>query len=176
MRLLSITARNYRIHQDLTVTLDRSRTVIGGPNESGKSTLVEAAHRALFLRAKITGEVQKEMVSSLHPGHPEVEVSFSIGPRTYRILKRFSGTTGTATLTESGGSTLQGEEAEARLAELLGVTEVGGGRGAAERVAQQWAHLWVWQGRAGSDPSNPEDDSTRDRLQGPASKPRAARR
>ncbi|WP_373060749.1 AAA family ATPase, partial [Gemmatimonas sp.] len=52
MRIHSITVRNYRVHQDITVALDPSRTVVGGLNESGKSTLIEAAHRALFMRYK----------------------------------------------------------------------------------------------------------------------------
>ena len=49
MRLHSLHLRNYRIHQDLRISFDPSRTLIGGRNETGKSTLVEAAHRALFL-------------------------------------------------------------------------------------------------------------------------------
>ena len=76
MRLKSITIRNYRVHRDVTVPLDESRTLIGGPNECGKSTLVEATHRALFLKSKVTGDVQKSMVSSRFAGSPEVEVVF----------------------------------------------------------------------------------------------------
>lgn len=153
MRLLSITVRNYRVHRDLTVTLDPARTLIGGPNESGKSTLAEAAHRALFLRARVTGEAQKSMVSHRHPGHPEVEVSFEVGGHAWRVAKRFSGASGTATLSRQGGETWQQEEAEAKLSELLGVEEVGGGRGVAERAAGQWGHLWVRQGQGGDSPS-----------------------
>jgi DNA repair exonuclease SbcCD ATPase subunit len=153
MRLLSITVRSYRLHREVKVELDPARTLIGGPNECGKSTLIEAAHRALFLRAKTTGEAQKSMISRNHGGQPEVEVCFEAGGRGYRLLKRFTGLNGTATLTESGGPTWSGDEAETRLAELLGVGAVGGGRGAGDRAAQQWAHLWVWQGRAGDDPT-----------------------
>jgi hypothetical protein len=68
-------------------------------------------------------------------------------------LKRFSGATGTATLTELDGPTWHGDEAESRLAELLGVEAGRGGRGGAELAAQQWAHVWVWQGRSGADPT-----------------------
>ena len=153
MHITSITVRNYRVHRELKVELNRNLTLIGGPNETGKSTLVEAAHRALFLRAKITGETQKSMVSNCHPGHPEVEVSFDSGGQAYVISKRFSGTNGTATLTEVNGPTWQGDEADTKLAEILGVEAMGGGRGAGDRVAVQWAHLWVWQGQAGTDPS-----------------------
>ena len=153
MRLLSIAVRYYRLHREVRVELDPARTLIGGPNESGKSTLIEAAHRALFLRAKTTGEVQKSMVSRNHGGQPEVEVRFEARGRGYHLLKRFNGMNGTATLTEVGGSTWSGEEAETILAGLLGIDATSGGRGAGGRLTQQWAHLWVWQGCAGDDPT-----------------------
>ena len=78
MRLLSLTVRNYRVHKELTVTFDPSRNLIGGPNESGKSTLAEAAHRALFLRAKTGGKTQKEMVSTRHLGDPDSTLARSV--------------------------------------------------------------------------------------------------
>ena len=169
MRITSIAVRNYRIHRDLKVELDSSLTLIGGPNEVGKSTLVEAAHRALFLKARTAGEAQKSMVSTVHPGHPEVEVCFDSRGQSYRIFKRFSGANGIAMLTVVNGQTWHGDEAETRLAQMLGVEAVGGGRGAGDRSAQQWAHLWVWQGQAGDDPAGhatTQKDSLLARLQG----------
>ncbi|MCZ6673208.1 MAG: AAA family ATPase [Verrucomicrobia bacterium] len=166
MHILSITARNYRIHKEVTVELDRYRTLIDGPNESGKSTLVEAAHRALFLKSKLTGEAQKSMTSD-HGGHPEVEVRFQTQEKIYQISKHFSGANGTSTLTQEGGKTWQGDEAESRLAELLRVEAVSGGRGIADRSSLLWAHLWVWQGKGGEDPTTHatlQKDSLLDRL------------
>jgi DNA repair exonuclease SbcCD ATPase subunit len=168
MRLISAIVRNYRVHHDVTVEFDPERTLIGGPNESGKSTLIEAVHKALFLRAKITGEAQKSMVSHSRGGHPEVEVGFTARGRTFRLLKRFSGATGTVTLTEVDGPAWHADEAESRLAEMLGVEVVRGGRGGADIAAQQWGHVWVWQGRSGDDPTgdaNRERDALIARLQ-----------
>ena len=168
MRILSVTLRNYRVHRELTVDLDHDRTLIGGPNECGKSTLVEAIHNALFLRSKIGGEAQKSMVSSLWPGAPEVELGLSFGGQRYDLMKRFSGGGGATRLVRAGGETWGGDEAESRLASLLRVEAVSGGRGAAERVKEQWAHLWVWQGKSGADPAdyaNPQKDSLLQRLQ-----------
>lgn len=153
MKLLSATVRNYRIHRDVTVTFDPSRTLVGGANETGKSTLIEAIHRGLFLKANVTGEAQKSMVSALYNGHPEVEIRFVAQGAEYLIKKRFSGANGSAQLTQVGGTTWQGEEAEVRLNALLGVPDVGGGRGILERVSGQWSHLWVWQGMSGNDPA-----------------------
>lgn len=167
MRLKSITVRNYRVHREVTVPLDPMLNVIGGPNEAGKSTLLEAARYALFLKAKGGGETQKSMLSLTHQGHPEVEIEFEIAGTGYRLAKRFSGANGTAVLTQAGGSTWQAEEAEEKLSELLGV-EIISGRGAGEKVEQQWAHLLVSQGRSGSSPveyANAQRDQLFTRLQ-----------
>lgn len=153
MRLISATVSNYRVHRCVTVEFDPERTLIGGPNESGKSTLVEAIHRALFLKATVTGEARDAMVSRVAQGHPEVELLFECDGERYQLAKRFSGQTGAARLTHMGGSTWHGEEAESRLADLLGVETVGGGRGILERVKKQWSHLWIWQGMSEQDPS-----------------------
>lgn len=153
MRLLSLTIRNYRVHKDVTVTFDPSRNLIGGANESGKSTLAEAAHRALFLRAKTGGSVQKEMVSQTHLGDPEVVLNFEAAETSWELEKRFAGTSkGSTRLTPSGGATLRDDEAETKLTEILG-TEGASGRGAANQLPSLWAHLWVWQGKSGDDPS-----------------------
>jgi DNA repair exonuclease SbcCD ATPase subunit len=152
MRLLSLTVRNYRVHKDLTVTFDPSRNLIGGPNESGKSTLAEAAHRALFLRAKTGGNVQKEMVSTSHLGDPEVLLSFEAAGTCWEVEKRFAAAKGSTRLTAQGGATLRDDEAETKLEALL-KSETASGRGAAGLLPNLWAHLWVWQGNAGDDPS-----------------------
>jgi DNA repair exonuclease SbcCD ATPase subunit len=148
MRLKSVILRNYRLHRELSLQLDPSRTLIGGPNESGKSTIVEAIHRALFLKAKGNTEYHRAMVSSLHPGHPEVELTFEAGGSEYVLKKRFA-VSGTSTLTSIKSGLLSGDAAESELARLLGVeTGVSG-----KAVGGQWGHLWTWQGKAGDDPS-----------------------
>ena len=50
MRLLHCRVQNVRLHADLSLRFDPGLTLIGGANESGKSTLVEALHRTLFLK------------------------------------------------------------------------------------------------------------------------------
>ena len=153
MKLLSATVRNYRIHRELTIDFDQARTLIGGLNETGKTTLIEAVHRGLFMKSTVTGEARQSMVSDAFPGHPEVEVRFVAKGAECHLIKRFSGVSGTTQLVLVGGQTWQGEEAESRLVGLLGVEELGGGRGILGRVSEQWSHLWVWQGMSGDDPS-----------------------
>ncbi len=152
MRLLSVHLRNYRVHRDLEVTFDPSRNLIGGPNESGKSTLAEAIHRALFLRAKTGGALQKSMVST-HPGDPEVTLRFETDGKGWTLEKRFAGASkGSTRLTGDGSATLKDDEADAKLAELLG-TEVSG-RANEDKLNATWSHLWVWQGSSGEDPAH----------------------
>lgn len=147
MRIQSVTVQNYRVHRKLTVHFDERLTVIGGPNESGKSTLVEALHRALFMRHKAGGEHLDDMRSH-HGGHPEVEVTFEAKGRRCVLRKRFRGASGTVVLEEEGQPPRHGDDAEQQLAELLGESE------AARRWSRdRWRHLWVWQQNSFEDPS-----------------------
>ncbi len=147
MRLQSVTLRNYRIHRQLQVAFDASRTLIGGPNESGKSTLIEAIHRALFLKACGNSQELRDMLSLDAMGQPEVELQFECGGTSYRLTKRF-GASGTTLLSCQAADPLRDDSADAELARLLGLNT---GLSPRARV-RQWAHLWVWQGAAGQDP------------------------
>ena len=152
MKLHSVTLRTYRIHKELTVAFDGGLTVIGGPNEAGKTTVVEAVHRALFLRSRASGAVLDSMRSEFYPGHPTVELTFESGGTTYTVTKQFTGTNSApTTLAVAGGQTLRNDEAEAALRELMKAEAIGG-RNSEDKLRMQWAHLWVWQGAAGSDP------------------------
>jgi DNA repair exonuclease SbcCD ATPase subunit len=157
MLLLSVTLRNYRVHKELSVSFDPSRNLIGGPNESGKSTLAEAIHRALFLRAKTGGKTQKEMVSTNHLGDPEILLTFEAGGSTWELEKRFASTKGSTRLTRSGSSPLKDDEAETQLSALL-KSETASGGSAAKLLPTLWSHLWVWQGSSGEDPSSHASD------------------
>jgi DNA repair exonuclease SbcCD ATPase subunit len=152
MRLLSARVRDYRLHRDLSISFDPKFTVIAGPNQSGKSTLAEALHRALFLPVKTGGELLKGMQSDPFMAEPEVELCFEAAGDRWELRKRFAGTRGSASLRDSAGRSLQGEDAEERLAELVGTAAVARNRGAADQLKERWGHLWVWQGLASSNP------------------------
>ena len=168
MKLLSVSVENYRVLKAAGVVFDPARTVIGGEQEFGKSTLVEAIHNAFFLKCKGTSGPHKAMRSDLHPGNPAVTLSFETGGRTYTIKKTYAGNTAASAtvLTDegpaqgsaassggavAGGRTLHGDEAETRIHELLRAENIGS-RTVDSRLKMQWAHLWVWQGSSGSDP------------------------
>ena len=151
MRLIAARLERVRQHRQLELDFAAGLTLIGGPNEAGKSTIVEALHKVLFLKATATGRGVEELRSLTHGGLPEVELRFEAGGQIWQLRKRFAGAGGTCQLSSDGGTTLQGSSAETRLAALLQVPGPVEGR----RIAQlplRWAHLWVRQGQAGGDP------------------------
>ena len=152
MRLESARVCNYRAHRDVTVEFDPRMTLICGPNESGKSTLVEAIHRGLFLKARAGGETLESMKSPWGDA-PQVELSCRFGEAGCRIRKIFRGGRGDCVVDLQGQETCTGDEAETRLAALLSSGDPIEGRGAASALRGRWAHLWVWQGTSGSDPA-----------------------
>ncbi|MGB7565068.1 MAG: AAA family ATPase [Prochlorococcaceae cyanobacterium] len=151
MRLLSCHLRRVRQHSDLELSFDPGLTVIGGPNEAGKSTLVEALHKGLFLRATATGRGVEELRARRHGGQPEVEIRFEAGGQRWQLRKRFSGASGTCHLSNDAGVALSGSAAEEALAQLLGVGQPVEGRRIAQ-LPERWAHLWVRQGEGGANP------------------------
>ena len=151
MRLLSCRLQNIRVHGDLALAFGPGLTLVGGPNETGKSTLVEALHRCLFLRATATGTPVEALQSRRHLGQPQVELAFAARGEDWTLIKRFSGASGKVLLRSSSGPHWQGPEAEERLAELLAVGETLGSRQAGSLLKGRWAHLWVMQGRSGED-------------------------
>ena len=150
MRLLNCQLQNVRVHGDLSLEFSPRITLIGGANETGKSTLVEALHRALFLKAKATGAPVEALQSRLHMGQPTVSVGFEAKGDTWSLRKRFSGSSGQVSLSAaSSAQSLNGDVAEEVLAELVGVKETLGSRQATTVLPTRWAHLWVMQGSAG---------------------------
>jgi len=149
MRLISAHLRHVRQHRSLQLQFHPQLTVIGGANESGKSTVVEALHKGLFLRAGATGRGVEELRSRQSSGLPEVEIGFEAEGRPWLLRKRFSGASGTCQLSDDRGLALSGAAAEERLAALLGMERLVEGRQIGQ-LKERWAHLWVRQGESGS--------------------------
>ena len=151
MRLLSARIRDYRVHSEQEIVFDPRFTVIAGPNQSGKSTLAEALHRALFLPVKTGGDLLKSMRSDPCLAEPEVKLVFEAASKRWELVKRFAGARGSVYL-KDGERNLQGDEAEERLAELIGTAAVARNTAAANQLKERWGHLWVWQGSASTNP------------------------
>jgi DNA repair exonuclease SbcCD ATPase subunit len=145
MKLQSIHLKNFRIHRDLKVDFNDRLTLISGPNESGKSTILHALSCALFLRAKGASEDHKSLRSDFHPGHPEVTLVFSTRNESLTLTKQFSGAGGTARLTSTAGGNWKDDQVDEKLQELLGVSP-------SKKPYQEWGHLLIRQRESGNDP------------------------
>jgi DNA repair exonuclease SbcCD ATPase subunit len=123
--------------------------LLHGPNESGKSTLVTAAARALFDRHFTTAaEITSHRPWDTSLG-PRVEVELTTAGRRYRIEKQFLAGA-CALISERVDGRLErlaeGREAETRIDEILAFERPG--RGASRPHHRGLAQvLWVPQGR-----------------------------
>jgi DNA repair exonuclease SbcCD ATPase subunit len=146
MRLLEINLKNYRVHRDTTVRFSPTIHVVGGRNEVGKSTIAEAIHRVLFLKADGSTEYHKKMKSNFG-GDPEVRLRFEQGGTTYVLFKRFLKNQVTKFGIEGK---LEYSDAVAD-SELTNIIHAQTGLGKAG-LTTQWAHLWAWQEQSMDNP------------------------
>lgn len=113
-----------------------------GPNESGKSTLVEAIRAAFFERYK-SGTMKEFQPWQDSSSAPEVELSFDSQGLHWHLIKRF--VKQARCDLQVGGTHLSEDAAEERLAQLLGFAYAGRGSSRAE-VQGIPGLLWVEQG------------------------------
>ena len=150
MRLKQVTIRNYRLHREVTVEFNPKLQLIGGRNESGKSTIVEAIHRCLFLKAKGLTDDHRAMTPRDGAGVPEVELLLENQGKDYRIFKKFAGPKGVVEFDEVGASRLSGDPADDAISKLLGVESGVSGK----TLTSSWAHLWIEQGQSFHNPTD----------------------
>ena len=135
--------------------------LIAGPNESGKSRLVEALRFALFESTSGRAAHKKNLESwGVAPDKPQVTVDFELDGTAWHLEKVFLGV-GCNTRLRGGAEELSDEAAEQRLAELLGVAS---GTGRTEvKVHDQgiWSLLWVDQGESRDQPVHNDDSQNR---------------
>jgi len=136
--------------------------LVCGPNEAGKSRLVQALRFALFESSRGAAAHKQALESwGAVDGRPRVEVEFELAGSSWVLEKTFLGR-GCNTLLRGAGRTLEGEEAEARLADLLGVA-VGGAKEMKSAERGIWSLLWVDQGESRHAPEH--NEIVRGRLQ-----------
>ena len=104
MRISGLKLSNYRLHRELSLEFGLGITVLEGANETGKSTLVEALHRALFLSSRSSGALLDEMRPQPGGGDPELTLRFEAEGNSFTLHKRFAGSRGASSLISSVGS------------------------------------------------------------------------
>lgn len=118
--LRRIAVENFRKFRERYVIegLTEGLNIVVEPNETGKSTIMEAARAALFLRHGSKTQLIQSFLPYGDSVAPEVEVEFDLGGDAYKLTKRFLSKPSIELAGPSGRS--QGEAAEEALQELLG--------------------------------------------------------
>lgn len=120
--------------------------VVVGPNEMGKSTLLDALRAALFERYSSRAQPITALQNDRNQAAPVVELAFELDDGPYRITKRFIKKP-YARLSCPDGRMLEGDAAEDTLRNLLGFDEPGK-TGAKPETLGMWNVLWVQQGQS----------------------------
>lgn len=90
MKISEINLRSFRRFRQASISLDEGINVIKGPNESGKSTLVQAVLAAFYWKVDAT---RKEVRDSVTWGEDDgftLELEGEAGERHFRLSKDFS--------------------------------------------------------------------------------------
>lgn len=114
------------------------------PNETGKSTILEALRAALFERHG----AKSQRIRSFRPHGdevaPSVDLVFEVDGQTWSLKKKFL--QGASVLLEGRAERYQSDEAEEKLQSLLGFTRAGNA-GADDDSRSALGLLWVEQGQ-----------------------------
>lgn len=120
--------------------------VVVGPNEMGKSTLLDALRAALFEKYSSKAKSITALQNDRNQAAPVVELAFEVDDGIYRVRKRFVKKP-YAQLFCPDGRKLEGDEAEDTLRDLLGFDDPGK-TGAKPETLGMWNVLWVQQGQS----------------------------
>ena len=128
--------------------------LVVGPNELGKSTLLDALRAVLFERYSSRARPIIALQNDRSDMAPVVELVFEINGGEYTLTKRFV-KSAYAKLQCPDGTTLESDSAENELRNLLGFAEAGN-RGATSATLGMWGVLWVLQGQSFGRPDLPD--------------------
>ncbi len=128
--------------------------LVVGPNELGKSTLLDALRAVLFERYSSRAQPIVALQNDRSGAAPVVELVFEVNGAEYTLTKRFV-RSAFAKLECPDGTLLEADAAENELRNLLGFVEAGN-RGATSESLGMWGVLWVLQGQSFGRPNLPD--------------------
>ena len=126
--------------------LEDGLNLVVGPNEMGKSTLLDALRAVLFEKYSSRAQPILSLRNARNEAAPVVELAFELDDGPYRITKRFVRKP-YARLACPDGRSLEGDVAEDKLRGLLDFHEPGK-TGAKPETLGMWNVLWVQQGQS----------------------------
>src|SRR3954452_6813065 len=145
--LRRIAVENFRKFRERTVIegLQEGLNIVIEPNETGKSTLLDALRAAFFIRYSAKTELVRSYVPIGDDVAPRVAVAFELKGKNWSLEKQFMKSP-SVRLTGNGGRR-ESEAAEEALQELLGF-ERGNNRGSDPETRGPLGMLWVEQAGA----------------------------
>ncbi|WP_022949738.1 AAA family ATPase [Methylohalobius crimeensis] len=148
MKLRSLALNQFKkfTHPTRLDGIDDGLNVVVGPNEMGKSTLLDALRAALFEKYSSKAQAIAALQNDRNQAGPVIELAFELEDGLYRITKRFLKKP-YARLACPDGRTLEGDAAEDALRGRLNFDEPGKTGAKAENLGM-WNVLWVQQGES----------------------------
>lgn len=146
MRIRELGIENFRkFRQPVRLTgFGEGLNLVCEPNETGKSTILEALRAALFERHGAKSQRTRSFRPHGDEVAPSVDLVFEVDGQTWTLRKKFL--QGASVLLEGRAERYQSDEAEEKLQSLLGFTRAGN-TGADDDSRGALGLLWVEQGQ-----------------------------
>jgi len=163
MKLHWVKLENWRQHAETRIDFDEDTTVIYGPNETGKSTVLEALSRGLFDKSNTHAEAIKRIKPLTASGAvaSTVCIEFTLNKTRYRVEKNFNLRNGTSLHKIVGEEPIllnHDVEADGQLTQLL-EADLPSTRGS--KPSQWGAFHWLWAPQENRElPTDKEGDPT----------------
>lgn len=147
MKVRNLTLANFRkFRKPVTISgFSDGLNIVVEPNETGKSTLLEALRAAFFVRHSAKSELVRSFCPFGDDVAPRVAVEFEIDQQRWRLEKQFL--KAPSVLLEGPEGRFESDAAEERLQDLLGF-EKGNNRGSDPETRGVLGLLWVEQATA----------------------------
>jgi len=116
--LTSLKLTNFQKHESLSLDFAGGLVVIRGANEAGKSSIYRAVAYALYGSRALPKSLDRTVTYGKSPGSLKVELEFTHGGASYKIVRSKSG----ATITGNGVSAEGQTEVTGFVEKLFGVT------------------------------------------------------
>lgn len=163
MKLHWVELENWRQHTKTKIEIDDETTVIYGPNETGKSTLLEALSRGFFDKSSSSAESIKRIKPKSATGNVTSTVCmvFALNNKRYQVKKDFNLRKGTWLYIIEGSEKkllAQDNTADTKLIELLDAVLPSKGT---SKPSQWGAFQWLWVPQENRElPTDKEGDPT----------------
>ncbi len=162
MKLHWVELENWRQHVKTRIDFDENTTVIYGPNEAGKSSILEALSRGFFDRSSSQAEAIRRIKPLTASGNvtSTVRIEFTLNKTRYRVEKDFNLRSGTSLykITDGKSVLLDQDTADEKLIQLL-EADLPSPRGS--KPSQWGAFHWLWANQDNRElPDNSEGDPT----------------